>query len=210
MIRRWPKARNRHQRLSRVFRRERKTGESVEQDVMVVHSGNRIDHPDRQAPRFPPDREQAVAARVSALLEAVDPLGVVTAGAAGADLLMIEGALHHDIPVHLVLPFDPEQFRRISVADQGEGWAERFDRALDHIAAHPWCSVTTLDLPPDESGFRGGNEALVERALALAPGQVLAVAVRPRNGESERSMTDDFVDRAEAAALSVVGIDPRG
>jgi hypothetical protein len=176
--------------------------------VLVVHAGNRIDGPDRAAPRFPPEREYAIADRLGELLDVLAPEGVVTAAAAGADLLLIEAAAKRGLPVHLVLPCPWQRFRALSVEDQGTRWVDAFERAIDRVSHDASSSLVELDLEPDGEGLRAGNQALIDRARQLARTGVLVVAVHPRGGEDPPSVTDDFVGRAEREGLFVIEIDP--
>jgi hypothetical protein len=177
--------------------------------VLVLHAGNRIDAADRTPPRFPPEREPAVAQRLGQLLDLVTPQGVVTAAAAGADLLLVEAADKRDLPIHLVLPFPQYRFRAMSVEDQGARWVDAFEQAIE-LSRRPGSSLVELDLEPDDAGLRTGNEALIARAAELAGTGVLVAVVRPFGGEEPPSMTDDLVDRARRDGLFVVEIDPRG
>jgi hypothetical protein len=169
--------------------------------MIVVHAGNRVDEPGRTPPRFPADHSGRVRDRFDALLD----LGVeaaVTAAAAGADLLFVEG------PVHVVPPFAADRYRNESVADRGERWVRSYDRMLEAVSRGGVGSLLVLDVDPDDAGFRAANGKLIERACSLFPGRVLAVAVRPRHRHGQHSVTDDFVERAEATGLFVLEIDP--
>lgn len=176
--------------------------------MIVVQAGNRIDETGRGAPRFPPDCEPDVARRLDQLLEVLDPDGVVTATAAGADLLIAEAAIARSIPLHVVLPFGRDRFRVESVEDQGGRWAEAYDAIIDHVGSDPACSLDELELDADDAGFRAGNDALLERAQTLGGRRVLAVAVRPPRGDGPASVVDDFVEKAERAGLFVLEMDP--
>ncbi len=82
--------------------------------------------------RFPAALEQSVAAEVKA---AVARHGVkVGYGslASGADILFAEAIIEAGGEVHVVLPFAYEDFLRISVADSGAEWTERFERLIHH------------------------------------------------------------------------------
>ena len=61
--------------------------------------------------------------------------------AAGADILAAEALLEIGAHVHVLLPFDREEFARTSVAPAGEGWVRRFERCL--AEAHRVDTVTT-------------------------------------------------------------------
>lgn len=176
--------------------------------MIVVQAGNRADEPGREPARFPADREAAVHQRMSTLLDVLQPHGVVTAAAAGADLLFVDAARMRRVPVHLVLPFERSRFRDLSVADRGARWVELYDRLVADIAGDARCSMVELANQPDEDGFRAGNQALLDRAILLAERHVIAVAVRPRRLSEHGSMTDDFVERAERCGLLVIEIDP--
>jgi hypothetical protein len=117
--------------------------------------------------------------------------------------------MERDTPVHLVLPFGASRFRKESVADRGDRWLRSFNAAVATVrAAGPADNAGSLIVRDHRPGFSAGNDDLIERACALAPRRVLAVAVRPRHREDPPSVTDDFVQRAEDAGLFVVEIDP--
>ena len=142
------------------------------------------------------------------VLDRLGPDGVVTAAAAGADLLIVEEAIKRRIPIHLLLPCDRSRFRAVSVADQGERWTSSFDRVVELVTGDDSNSLVELGLEPDLDGLLAGNQALIDHASRLATMGLLAVAVRPAGGEHPASVTDDFVRRAELAGLEVIEIDP--
>ena len=176
--------------------------------VLVVHAGNRIDGPHRCRPRFPASSETSVAQALGDVLDRLRPDGVVTAAAAGADLLIVEIAINRRIPIHLLLPCNRSRFRAVSVADQGERWTSSFDRVVELATGDDSNSLVELGLEPDLDGLLAGNQALIDYASRLATMGLLAVAVRPAGGEHPASVTDDFVRRAELAGLEVIEVDP--
>jgi hypothetical protein len=86
------------------------------------YAGNRVDAADRGGPsRFPESQVPFVRERLARLVEALRPRVVVSAAAAGADLLLLEEALAvKGLAVHVVLPFAAPRFRETSVADRGD------------------------------------------------------------------------------------------
>lgn len=178
--------------------------------MIVVHAGHRLDPQGQSPTRFPADRVPDVRNRLRDLLVVLEPVGVVTAAAAGADLLMADAAIECGIPLHVVLPLERAGFRRVSVADQGRDWTTCYDRVIEWVTNDTRSSLRELDHGADDDGFRAGNQALLDRARELGEGQVLAVTVRRCAPEQSPSLTDDFVDRARAARLFVVDIDPLG
>jgi hypothetical protein len=131
-----------------------------------------------------------VADRVAHLLNTLQPIGVVSAAAAGADLIVLDEAIRAGIGAHVVLPIGRREFVEQSVADAGPEWVQRFDAVMDHIAGDPRCSVVQ------------GEE--------LAGGEVIvALTVRPPEGETPPSVSDAFAARAERSGLLTLCIDPR-
>jgi len=176
--------------------------------VLVVHAGNRIDGPGRTRSRFPAANETLVAQALGDVLDRIAPEGVVTAGAAGADLLMAHEALMRRVALHLHLPCARARFREASVADQGERWASMFDCVVERVTSDDRHALVELDLEPDLEGFLAGNEALIDYANRTARTGLVAVAVRHVDSRLPATVTDDFVRRAERAGLEVVEIDP--
>ena len=95
--------------------------------VLFVHAGNRIDLADRATARFAQSEVPMVTARVGHLLATLRPIGVVSAAAAGADLVVLQEAIRQGVAAHLVLPIARDHFVEQSVADAGPEWVQRFD-----------------------------------------------------------------------------------
>jgi class 3 adenylate cyclase len=98
---------------------------------VVVFSGHMIDGRDRAAARFPHELEPAVREALRVRLRKLDVgLGYASA-ACGSDILFLEALLETDGELHIVLPYNEEQFVRDSVAIVPWGdWSERFQRVL--------------------------------------------------------------------------------
>lgn len=97
---------------------------------IVVFTGNMIDQPGRATARFPAQLEAAVREVLRARLAAIAPAAVYGSAACGADLLCLELARELGIETHVVLPFPPGEFRRVSVDIVAGQWGERFERVL--------------------------------------------------------------------------------
>jgi hypothetical protein len=180
--------------------------------MILVHAGNRVDAADRSGPsRFPESQVPFVKARLARLVDALRPRIVVSAAAAGADLLLLEQALATEgVAVHVVLPFAATTFRQASVADLGGAWTERYDRLLSLVQDREGSWVYEYEESPGDAGYRAGNRLLVEHAQQVAGDDgVLALAVRPRPSDAEPSITDDFVAVARLHDITVIDIDPR-
>jgi class 3 adenylate cyclase len=102
--------------------------------AVVAVSGHMIDAPDRPEPRFPAALEARVAVAIRQYLAGLREPIIYTSAACGADLICIEAALAIGAEVNVVLPFDHDDFVRVSVAVGGAGWVRRFDDALARVA----------------------------------------------------------------------------
>ncbi len=110
---------------------------------VVIFSGHMVDKPDRAKPRFPDDESYVAVVRqaIATKLEELHPVIGYCQGACGSDLIFAEEMLKRDAEVHLVLPFDKDDFYITSV-DYGfaerSHWRKRFDavyaRSIHHYA----------------------------------------------------------------------------
>ena len=179
--------------------------------MRVVHAGNRVDADVGTNPRrFPASQVPVMRERLGRLLESLRPEVVVSAAAAGADLLLLQEALRLGFAVHVVLPSRREMFRERSVVDRGDVWIESYDRVLDVVARRPdSCALVEHDLPAIPEGYREGNQVVLDHARDLTGGgALLAVAVRPRDRGTPTSVTDDFVERARSQGVTCIDLDP--
>ncbi len=178
--------------------------------MLIVHAGNRIDAPGRQSPRFPASQVGPVAQRVGRLFDVMKPTGVVSAPAAGADLIVLDEARRRSIPLHVFLPIDVDEFVQESVADQEESWLALFEVVIDHARADGDSSLCRVDGGAHTDWYLEAHQGLLAHASELAAGDlVVALTVRPPAGEIPHSATDEFADRAGKAGLIVLTVDPR-
>ena len=178
--------------------------------VLLVHAGNRPDVPGRADSRFPVQDVAPVRACVHRLIDVLAPSGVVSAAAAGADLIVLEAALELGVPIHVVVPIERTEFVARSVADAGAVWVRRFDHVV-HTAADAPNTLFEAHAEVSDGWERRANAVIIERAwhLAGADGRVLALTVRPLPGEDPPSVTDDLAGRAAALGWPVLTLDPR-
>ena len=178
--------------------------------VLIVHAGNRIDAPGRAEDRFPPSQISAVAERIGRLFNALRPTGVVSAPAAGSDLIVLDQARRRDVPLHVVLPIDADEFVRVSVADQGADWLEIYRAVIEHARTDWRSTVFQVAKGERDEWYLDANDDVLARAAAVAGDELLvALTVRPPAGEHPPSTTDHFADRAGRAGLIVISVDPR-
>ncbi len=104
---------------------------------VIVFSGHMTDHPDRAVPRFPaiPKLERMVGAAIAEELEDVDAMIGYSSAACGSDILFAEQMIKRGAELHIVLPFDKEDFVETSVTcgcDENRRWLTRYRKVLSN------------------------------------------------------------------------------
>jgi class 3 adenylate cyclase/tetratricopeptide (TPR) repeat protein len=113
---------------------------------VVVFSGHMIDHPDRTTKhglpeRFPPIRllERRLGKAIAAQLDQMNAVVGYSSVACGADILFAEAMLERGAELHVVLPFDLEDFDHTSVTfgiPQMREWRKRCDAIVARAQVH--------------------------------------------------------------------------
>jgi hypothetical protein len=129
---------------------------------VIVSAGRRVDAPDATTPRFPQQNVAGVRAKVEDFLQQQKPSVIVSSGACGADLLLLQAAQRGRIPRYVLLPSSPEEFRESSVTDRPGDWGTIYDDVLKDS------QVEILKLPSGQEGYLETNLRLLERGQALA------------------------------------------
>ena len=179
--------------------------------MLLAHAGNRIDADDRPEARFPAVQIDAVTAVIGRVLRDLQPSSVVSAAANGADLIILAEAQRLGIATHVVLPLPTEAFLEASVAGSHPAWVEQYHRVLDTATTSPISTIDSLDLDEDREWYLVANGLILERARTVARDDeaIVALTVRPTEGETPPSATDDFARLAAEAGLTVLTLDPR-
>ncbi len=105
--------------------------------------------------RLPKDSLDAVADDVRRHLTEAQPCAGYGSLAAGADILFAETLLEMGAELHVVLPFDEDDFVTESVTPAGDGWGARFHRCLE--GATSVRRITTGPFLGDGTLFRHAN-----------------------------------------------------
>ena len=126
--------------------------------TIVVFAGHMIDQPKRQVPRFPPEREADVSARIEDALTKLGARIGYCSAANGSDLLFIEAMARRGAEVNILLPFAQEDFVKTSVARPDTRWETRFRNALR--LAHSVRLATEERYLNSEALFSFGNKVM--------------------------------------------------
>ena len=166
-------------RQAAVLCRHLQIGMSWLEDVLaipavLVFTGHMIDRPERPSPRFPSVLEPFVRDSIAARLAEVRPMAAYGSAACGADILCLEEIQRLGGETHVILPFPPPEFRKVSVEFAEGDWSARFERV---IAAADSVTVTSDHHARDSSApFEYAN--LVLTGMGRLRAQVLDTRMR--------------------------------
>jgi hypothetical protein len=165
---------------------------------VVVSAGRRVDAPGVAAPRFPPQNVPMVRARIQEYLQEHMPSAIVASAACGADLLLLQAA--QNIPRYVLLPSEPEEFRKSSVTDRPGVWGAIYDEVLGVS------EVEVLRLPDGQEGYLAINDRLLNRAQSLAGDigtSVTALVIWNKQSRGHDDVTEHFRREAQKRELVV-------
>ncbi len=129
---------------------------------VITFLGHMISAPGASG-RFPAESEHLVAQRIAAHLDERSFGFGYGSLACGADILSAEALLSSSAELYVVLPFDKDEFKRISVKPGGPGWSRRFDECL--------AKATSITYATEDSYM--GDDLLFTYAARLAMGLAL-------------------------------------
>lgn len=107
---------------------------TLKSPTVIVYCGHMISAAGKPG-RFPASAQQAVGDRIAAYLDERDIGYGYGSLACGADILIAEALLSRRAQLNVVLPFEQDEFKEISVAPGGPSWLERFDLCLGKAAS---------------------------------------------------------------------------
>lgn len=175
--------------------------------MVVALAGRRIDAPDADTPRFPPANQNGVADRLHSAFQELGATALVSSAACGADLVALEVAGTMGLRRLVVLPWDRERFRELSVVDRGQTWGERYDRVVDQVEADGGLRILGIE-DDGEAAYAATNEAILREARELADEQgeehgVVAIPVWEGRSRGPGDFTEQFVVAARGLGLRV-------
>lgn len=184
--------------------------EALSPPKVVVFTGHMLDHPNQQGePCFPAHLEAALKAEIQQRLEALDPHIGYSSAAAGADLLFVEAMLERGSEIHIILPFDLEDFVAHAVRYAGSRWEKRFRNALK--LANSVSYATTEKFLGHGNLFRFMNQMLhgmaTLRSRFLHTDPYLLAVWNYREGSLVGGAAD-FIDQwADITRLQIIDLD---
>lgn len=182
---------------------------------VLMFAGHLVDAPDRDVPRFPPEK---VARATEAIEAVIDTIGAgpgdlaFTQGASGGDLIFAESCVARGVRLQLVQPLPEDEFVRRSVLTSADGaqWAERYRRLRER------CATPLFTLPASEAPDSGGtsvfercNRWMLEQALAWGADKLTLVCLWDGSDGDGPGGTAHLVDLAKRHLGHVAWIDIR-
>ncbi len=82
-----------------------------------------------------PETDSSLSSDITDMIARERPGFAYGALAAGADILLAEALVESGCELHIVLPFDLERFKRLSLEPYGAYWLPRFDRLMEQAAS---------------------------------------------------------------------------
>jgi hypothetical protein len=183
---------------------------------VVALAGRRVDPPEADTPRFPPENVALLQERLRSLLQDKQATGLVSSAACGADLVALEAAAALGLRCRVVLPFSSERFRETSVVDRPGDWGSLYDRVIEGVTRAG--DLVVLD-GAGEGGaaYAAANEQILDEALGLSgvgvadeslatpvpPETALAVIVWEGRSRGADDTTEQFAISARRRGLAV-------
>ncbi len=182
-------------------------GWEEETRLIIALAGRRIDAVDAKEARFPLRNVEIVRMRVRKMFETQSATALVCSAACGADLIALSEASSVGLKRKIILPFDPERFKEISVTDRQGEWGPVYDEALDEVEAAG--NLVRLDLTSEEDPYALTNIAILDKAIAWAEQlheSVTAVLVWDGASRGDHDITEAFGVEAHNRSLPVLDV----
>lgn len=177
--------------------------EKVVRGAVIVEAGRRVDAKDAKTARFPLKNIPEVRRKIQQFLQNEKPVAIVCSAACGTDLLLLDLAAEMQIPRYILLPSEPEEFRKSSVTDRPGDWSDLYTRMLASS------QVQVLKLPAGQKGYLATNLKLLDKADAVAAERktsVQALVIWNKESRGPDDVTGHFLDEAKLRQLPVVQI----
>ncbi|MBK8292498.1 MAG: hypothetical protein IPK96_17715 [Flammeovirgaceae bacterium] len=95
--------------------------------IVLAFAGHMVDAPNRSTPRFPASIESNVKDSIKGAIRTLQASIGYCSLACGADILFAEAMLEEGGEVHILMPFNKNDFVHTSLAFAGEHWVNRFE-----------------------------------------------------------------------------------
>ena len=200
---------NRHSRTAGIFKSFLNSIPTYR--MIVAFAGRRIDARENEVTSFPLKNIVRVRNQLKDIFLRLHPSFLVCSGSCGADLLALDIAGQLGIERMLVLPYDRDLFKALSVDDRPGKWGSLFDRIYDEVKRER--NVYILNAGNSKiNAYRKANREILNHAglLAHRAGDVHSIVVviawEMRN-KGRNDITAHFKKEAERRKFRIEEID---
>jgi len=175
---------------------------------IVAFTGHMIDSPTRKTPRFPSAIEERVKDAIAAALDEFNPGIGYSSAACGSDILFLELMQERKAETNIVLPFEIDDFLRVSVNFAGERWKERAREVISRSSQR--VQATEGKYLGDDLLFDYANHVIMGKALlrsSMLETDPVLIAVLEPSSKAATGGTFDFIQTWESKHLPVHIID---
>ncbi len=175
---------------------------------IIAFTGHMIDSPNRKTARFPSGLEERVREEIRSAIDYLNPGIGYSSAACGSDILFLECMQERKAETNVVLPFELEDFLKVSVAFAGEEWLVRAKQVLARCTQR--VQATEGKYLGDDLLFDYANRVIMGKALlrsSILETKPVLLAVWDQKNNVATGGTSDFVQTWESKSLPVHIID---
>jgi len=175
---------------------------------IIAFTGHMIDSLGRKVPRFPPVLEERVKDAIRSVLDDLNPGIGYSSAACGSDILFLELMQERKAETNVVLPFEFDDFLKVSVNFAGEHWKDRAHTVLERCSQR--VQATEGKYLGDDLLFDYANHVIMGKALlrsSMLETDPVLLAVWEPSSKAATGGTSDFVQTWESKDLPVHIID---
>jgi hypothetical protein len=179
---------------------------------VVLFSGHMIDAPDRDTPRFPPDKERVAAVKIAQILAEIRTGRgdlAICGGACGGDLIFAEACLTRGMDLEFYIPFDEPTFLINSVDFADADWRGRFLAARSRAALHIMPQELGPPFPPDQNPYERNNLWMLQCATRFGGQRMTFICLWNGQGGDGPGGTRHLMEEARRTAQRVFWLDTR-
>ena len=166
--------------------------------MIIIVAGRRTDAKDATDRRFPLENTKSVKEEIKKQFKSSDAKTLISSGACGADLAAMEVASDLGIECYMILPFDENKFRNISVTDRPGEWQLIYDPLIEKLKSSK--SLIVLGYSADDPlAFEKTNTVIMDKASELSvkrSEKVMALIVWDGIPKNENDTTLHFKNEA--------------
>ena len=178
----------------------------------ILFTGHMIDEKERDEPRFPASKEEAVKAELRKQLQE-EKNGVtrkaikgIAGGACGGDILFHELCEEMGIQTEMYLALPAEEYKKRSVSFAGTDWDRRFDKLT---------KVLPVNILPEEKRSNSQNNIwavtnlwMLDRALKVEGKNMTLIALWDGQGGDGNGGTEHMISVAKSkdAKIKIINI----